>query len=516
VIVARENRWRGARRRRDDMDIASLASAYKVILPEAVLIGTACVMFLAGPFLVSPSGQTAEGSRHKWGFLSLIAMGLSCYLMAGSEVNEVGSGPFLSDGLSFAVRFISLVLGAVLVLVAWNQVEDGIAAECHACLLCIAAGVNITAVSNDLITLFLGLELVSIPTYVLLYLPRRSQASQEATIKYFLLSVFSSAMLLYGFALAYGATGTTALPAVQRALGSASAAGSPLLVLAAPFIIAGLGFRITAVPFHFYAPDVFQGSPTFMAALLSFIPKVVGFTALWRFTFLPGLSAIAPGSWNAFWQMALAAFAVLTMFVGNLMALRQTHLHRLLAYSSVAQAGYMLTGLLAGAGLGGATPGGAALVFYLIAYGAMTIGAFAVLLAASRSGDSIKTVDELSGLASSSPFAAFLLSFFLLSLTGLPPTAGFLGKFNLFLALWSSRSTTAYWLSIFMVINAAIAAWYYLRLIGVMYLQPASQTGSARKDQLPAWVAGSLCAVATLALFMAPQAVWDAALGAVR
>ena len=198
------------------------------------------------------------------------------------------------------------------------------------------------------------------------------------------------------------------------------------------------------------------------------------------------------------------------------MALRQTNLHRLLAYSSVAQAGYMMCGLLAGNGIGGATPGSAALLFYLIAYGAMTIGAFAILLAAARSGDSIRTVDELSGLASSSPFAAFLLAFFLLSLTGLPPTAGFLGKFNLFLALWSNATTTGYWLSIFMVINAAIAAWYYLRLIGVMYLQPAAQGHLPPRENLPAWVAGSLCAVATLGLFLAPQFVWDAALAAVR
>ncbi|HVJ67655.1 MAG TPA: NADH-quinone oxidoreductase subunit N [Caulifigura sp.] len=498
------------------MDIASLQSAFKSILPEAVLIGTACLMFLVGPFLVPASGKAAEGSRHKWGFLSLFAIAFACSYLGEIQSAEFAHSPFLVDGLAWTVRVISLVLGAILLLVAWNQVEDGVAAECHACLLAIIAGVNITAAANDLITLFLGLELVSIPTYVLLYLPRRSQASQEATLKYFLLSIFSSAMLLYGFALAYGATGTTALPSIQRALESATPASSPMLLLAVPFVIAGLGFRITAVPFHFYAPDVFQGSPTFMAALLSFIPKVVGFTALWRLTFLPGLAVAMPGSWSSFWQMTLAAFAVLTMFVGNLMALRQTHLHRLLAYSSVAQAGYMMCALLAGTGVGGATPGGAALLFYLIAYGAMTIGAFAILLAAARTGDSIKTVDELNGLASSSPLAAFLLAFFLLSLTGLPPTAGFLGKFNLFVALWSNGTTTSYWLSIFMVINAAIAAWYYLRLIGVMYLQPAAVTNLPPRKNLAAWVAGSLCAVATLGLFLAPQGVWDAALGAVR
>jgi NADH-quinone oxidoreductase subunit N len=500
------------------MDIESLQSAFKLILPEAVLIGTACVMFLAAPFLTPTAGKAPEGSRHKWGFLALFAIAFACYLMASAQIEESGTGPFLIDGLAWTVRGVSLLLGAILILVAWNQVDDHVAAECHACLLAIIAGVNITAASNDLITLFLGLELVSIPTYVLLYLPKRTPASQEATLKYFLLSIFSSGMLLYGFALAYGATGSTSMLTVQRALGNATATSQPLLLLAVPFIIAGLGFRITAVPFHFYAPDVFQGSPTFMAALLSFIPKVVGFTALWRLTFLPGSppASFEAGSWSTFWEMALASFAVLTMFVGNLMALRQTNLHRLLAYSSVAQAGYMMAGLLAGPGIGGATPGSAALLFYLIAYGSMTIGAFAILLAAARNGDSIKTVDELSGLASSSPFAAFLLAFFLLSLTGLPPTAGFLGKFNLFMALWTNATTMGFWLSIFMVINAAIAAWYYLRLIAVMYLQPATPGTAPPRSNLPAWVAGSLCAVATLGLFLAPQAVWDAALAAVR
>ncbi len=443
------------------MDIASLQTAFQLILPEAILIGTACVLFVAAPFLTPTSGKVAEGSRHKWGFLAILALLFASSYAARAEVVEIGNGPFLIDGLAFIVRLTALLLGGLLLLVAWNQVDDSVAAECHACLLCVIAGVSLTAASNDLIGLFLGLELVSIPTYVLLYLPRRSAPSQEATIKYFLLSVFSSGMLLYGLALAYGATGTTAMPAIQRALSTATTTSAPLLLLAVPFLIAGLGFRVTAVPFHFYAPDVFQGSPTFMAALLSFVPKVVGFTALWRLTFLPGVTNFPEGSWAGFWQSALAVFAVLTMFVGNLMALRQNNLHRLLAYSSVAQAGYMMAALLAGSGIGGATPGGAALLFYLIAYGAMTIGAFAILLAASRKGESIKTVDELNGLASTSPLAAFLLAFFLLSLTGLPPTAGFLGKFNLFLALWSHGTATAFWLSVFMAVNAAIAAWYY-------------------------------------------------------
>jgi NADH-quinone oxidoreductase subunit N len=421
----------------------------------------------------------------------------------------------VNDGLAWVIRAISLSLGAVLVLIAWNQIDDDVAPECHACLLAIIAGVNLTAAANDAISLFLALELVSIPTYVLLYLPRRSAASQEATIKYFLLSIFSSALFLYGLAMMYGATGLTSLPTLRSAIAAASVESSPLLLLAVPFVVAGLGFRITAVPFHFYAPDVFQGSPAFMAALMSFVPKVVGFTALWRLTALADSAAAgSDGGVSTYAASLLAVLAVLTMFLGNLMALRQTNLHRLLAYSSVAQAGYMIVGLLAGSGVS-PVPGGAALLFYLVAYGAMTIGAFAVLLAASRNGESIKTIDELSGLASSRPIAALLLALFLFSLAGLPPTAGFLGKFNLFLATWSNGTSGGQWLAGIMALNAAIAAWYYLRMIAVMYLQPAGESESRGSGGAPAWIACAACAVATIGLFLVPQSVWTAALKAV-
>lgn len=499
------------------MTVESLRNAIELIVPECILIGTVCVMFLAGPFLTTESGRASSGARHQWGILSLLAIGFASWQWLNVTPVATSDGPFLSDGLAWTVRGMSFFLGAVLVLVAWNQLEDGVAAECHACLLSILAGVNITALANDVIPLFLGLELVSIPTYVLLYLPRRSAGTQEATLKYFLLSIFSSALLLYGLALGYGATGTTSLTGLQHAISGADAKSSPLLLLAVPFLAAGLGFRITAVPFHFYAPDVFQGVPAFMAALLSFIPKVVGFTALWRLLAIVGTdsvgSATSIGTYSA---SLLAALAVVTMFVGNLMALRQTNLHRLLAYSSVAHAGYMMVGLLAGAG-SSPVPGGAALLFYLVAYGAMTIGAFAVLLAASRTGDSLKSVDDLSGLGTSQPLAALLLAVFLFSLTGLPPTAGFLGKFNLFLAAWSNGASGGRWLAIIMAVNAAIAAWYYLRLIAVMFLQePKTATAGGGQASIPAWIATVICAAATLGLFIAPQALWSAALIAGR
>jgi NADH-quinone oxidoreductase subunit N len=497
------------------MSTESLRTAVEFILPECILIGTVCVMFLTGPFLSTESGKANPGNRHKWGALALVAIAAAAWQWWHMAVRDSGAGPFISDGLTFNIRGITFAIGAVLVLIAWNQVEDGMAAECHACLLSILAGVNLTAAANDVVSLFLGLELVSIPTYVLLYLPRRTPASQEATLKYFLLSIFSSSLLLYGLAMTYGATGSTELTAVRKAIAYGQDASAPLLLLGVPFIAAGLGFRITAVPFHFYAPDVFQGVPAFMAALLSFIPKVVGFTALWRlFGLTSGGAAATTGNVSTFAASMLAVLAVLTMFVGNLMALRQTNLHRLLAFSSVAQAGYMLVALLAGGG--SAVPGGAALLFYLMAYGAMTVGAFAALYAASTTGDSLKTVDDLSGLSKTRPAAALVLALFLFSLAGLPPTAGFLGKFNLFLAAWSGGAVGGKWLAAIMALNAAIAAWYYLRLIAVMYLQPATGIAPVGRTSGTAWLATAVCAIGTIGMFLVPQAMWSAALTAVR
>jgi NADH-quinone oxidoreductase subunit N len=397
----------------------------------------------------------------------------------------------------------------VLLLVNWNQIDDARAAEFHACLLLIVAGVNLIAAANDLVGLFLALELVSIPTYLFLYLPRRDAASQEATIKYFLLSVFSSALVLYGFSFLYGVTGTTNLAGIYAALGNQNSGEMPaVLLLALVAVIAGLAFRVTAVPFHFYAPDVFQGAPTTGAAMLSFVPKLAGFVALMRILALPPLAETLAPAWTLaehsrpmLWLLAIA-----TMFVGNVLALVQTNIKRMLAYSSVAHAGYMLVGLFV-KDAPGAVSGTEALLFYLAVYGAMTIGVFAVLVAFSRPERPLETLDDVAGLSRTNPAAALLMTVFLFSLTGLPPTAGFLGKLNLFLAAWSEGSTSARWLAAVLAVNAAIGGWYYLRMIAAMYLQ-APVRAEARRVEVPAFLAVVLCAGVTVGLFVAPQWLW--------
>lgn len=494
--------------------IEQIHQAAMLVLPEVVLVVTMACMFLTGPFLVSDAGQAAPGLRHRWGGLSLVALGTAWLIWFGTEPESVVGGPFLADELVWYTRGLSLTLGAVLTLVLWNQIDDGHAAEAHACLLTIIAGTNLVAAANDLVGMFLALEMISIPTYVLLYLPRRDRATREATIKYFLLSVFSSALVLYGMSWLFGAAGTTNLSGIAAALTDSTRQDTGILRLALALLVAGLCFRITAVPFHFYAPDVFQGITSSNAALLSFVPKVAGFVALLRLIPLTGatesLTAWVPDDAA---RNLLALLALLTMFVGNLMALRQSHLYRLMAYSSVAHAGYMLVGLAVGnVGLIGGTT---AVLFYLAVYGLMTLGVFALLSGAGGTERPLQTDSDLRGLSQLHPTAALLLAICLFSLTGLPPTAGFLGKLNLFLAAWAEGGLIGRGLAAVLALNAAIAAWYYLRLIALMYLEPvdAAEAEAHPLDWI-SWLAGAVCSVATLILFVTPQWLWDAALRA--
>lgn len=491
-----------------DATIENLNRAAELIVPEIVLLATVCVMFLVGPLLVSPSGQAESGLRHRWAGLALAALGAAWLIWFNHAPLTEAGGPFNADALAWFARGLSLTLGCVLVLLLWNQIDDAHAAEAHACLLSIIAGANLVAAANDLVGLFLALELVSIPTYVLLFIVRRDRVTREATIKYFLLSVFSSSLVLYGMAWLYGATGTTNLTGIAVALSQSNAGDNVIRHLALVLLVAGLAFRITAVPFHFYAPDVFQGSPASNAAMLSFIPKVVGFVALVRLLPLTG-ATITAQLWlpDESARLLLSILAVATMFVGNLMALRQKNLFRLLAYSSIAHAGYMLVGLAVGNV--GAVGGTSAVLFYLASYGLMTIGVFALLRGASSEEHPLETIDDVRGLSATHPTTALLLAVSLLSLTGLPPTAGFLGKLNLFLAAWGETTSVGHWLAGLLALNAAIAAFYYLRVIALMYLEPAA-IRQPRPIDVAAWLGGLACTVGTLLLFFQPQWLWDA------
>jgi NADH-quinone oxidoreductase subunit N len=506
--------------------VAAIAHSFNLIWPEAILILAACVLFLGGTF---------RSNRNLWGTAALVslAIALIALFLQGpiTSINraDLYAGPLVLDRLAFYIKVLALASGGVLVLFSWNQVADAWAAEFHACLLIIISGLGFTAMANELVVLFLALELISIPTYVMLYLARSDRLAQEAAMKYFLLSVFSSALLLFGFSYLYGLAGTTNLAALTAALAEASSAALPgLALVAVVMVVAGLGFRITAVPFHFYAPDVYQGTTTGLAALLALVPKVAGFVALLRLLGFVQLESLLPAAaptiankgpvLGSHLPTLLWILAAVTMTLGNILALLQDNLKRLLAYSSVAHAGYMLIGLAAAA-VGrdqtstAATAGIDAVLFYLVAYGAMTVGAFAVIGSLHTPQNPVETVDDLSGLSRTHPRTALLMALFLFSLIGIPLTAGFVGKWLIFWSALGVQNGSAApvdqerlfrILALIAALNAAIGGWYYLRITAVMYLREPARRLSASLSR-PGLAAAVFCAAVTLFLGVYPN-----------
>src|SRR5262245_1499718 len=500
----------------------ALADIFQHVIPEIVLIGAACAIFLGG---------TVRSGRNMWAGAALAALlgaGIALVIVAYTP-RPVGDAtraatfatPIVIDPLALLIKIVALAAGVVFVLFAWGELGKRHAADFYACLLIIIAGLSLTASANDLITLFLALELISIPTYILLYLPKHDPAAQEAAMKYFLLSVFSSALLLFGFSYLYGITGTTNIPAILHTLNASPARDLPALApVALILVLAGLGFRVTAAPFHFYAPDVYQGAPTVGAALLAFVPKAAGFVALLRVLGFILPAGVAPR--DGYLGEALSDqapillwfLAAITMFVGNILALLQDNIKRLLAYSSIAHAGYMLIGLAVAPflhGRGNEPDGVVAVLFYLVAYGAMTIGAFGVVSYLSSKERPVESVDDLAGLSRTHPGIALLMVLFLFSLIGIPLTAGFNGKFLVLfgaLAVPSPDYAVLFRvLALLGVLNAGIASWYYLRIIAVMYLRNALRPLPAQR----CWAGLTtlwLCALATVGLSLPPAADW--------
>jgi NADH-quinone oxidoreductase subunit N len=495
----------------------NLLGLARTLLPEFILLGAATLLILWAAFAstVSAEGRASIRSKSAWaGALALIAAAVA-YFGFPAEVNlDPARSAFLNDTLAQALRPASLAIGLVLLIFMAQQLHPRYAAEQVACLLFSVAGASLVASANDSIALFVSLELVSIPTYILLYLARDDSAALEATAKYFLLSIFSSAFVLYGLSIFMGSAGSTNFYWLRQSLSTPTGMVSVgMLQIAVAMTIAGLGFRITAVPFHFYAPDVFQGTSTSMAGLLAVLPKIVGFAALLRLVWSVLLTQDVD---QAFASLAipapelLAVLAVVTMTVGNMLALLQNDLRRLLAYSSVAHAGYMLVGLAVLPGASADFNGAQAVLFYLLIYSTMTLGVFGTIMLLKKNSKPIEKVNDVDGIATTSPGLAFVLAIFLFSLTGLPPTGGFWGKFNLFLAAWSTGTTTMRFLALGLAINAAIAGWYYLRLVRRAYLHPQTEAVTADTgNSLALTAAVGLCAGVILGLFFFPNPLWQ-------
>lgn len=485
--------------------------------PELILVGSACALFFLAAF---------RSNRLLSGLLALAAIG------AATAVNFLVPEPQFSasdryiaaidpTGVAMFIRWLTLAAGAIYVLLGLSDSSRETAPEYFGCLLVVLGGLSLVARANDLLSVFLALEMISIPTYVLLYLPTKSKAGQEAALKYFLLSLFSSAVLLFGFSYLYGLTGTINLPLITETLSNASRSGnlSPLALVGIVLVVAGLGFRLAAVPFHFYAPDVYEGASNGVVAQLAFIPKVAGLVALARIFGL--LTPEAPfDSTRTLIPFTLWFIAAITMTFGNLLALIQDNLKRLFAYSGIAHAGYMLIGFLvamaAPDAVGTGTQSGFdSVLVYLVAYGLMTVGVFAVLGYLTHSGRSIETVDDLAGLGRTNPVAAVLMSVFLLSLIGMPLTAGFNGKLLVFFGAFETPTNTPMKdfyriLTLIAAINSAIAAVYYLKTLGVMFLRTPLQPAAPAKGYA-ALLAALLCAAGTLGFGIYPKPLVDAA-----
>jgi NADH-quinone oxidoreductase subunit N len=495
---------------------------FRLAAPEIALIGTACVVFLFGAML---------NRRWLWFVVSLLGVILAM-LLAGLIKTQmpplVTAASLIPDAAANFVRWVALISAAVLLFVSWAEVDRTNAAEYYGCLLVAVAGVSLVGRANDLITLFLALELISIPTYILLYLPARTKLNQEAAAKYFLLSVMSSGVMLFGFSYLYGLTGSTNLVVIADAITKAhtetpNTPPNPMALLAAVLVIAAMGFRITAVPFHFYAPDVYEGGPAGVVAQLAFFPKVAGFLALARvFGLLGADPRHLPFDAGTQIPLLLWILAILTMTLGNVLALLQDNVRRMLAYSSVAHGGYMLMGIVVASSFAGtdakSAPGVGgidAVLVYLVAYGMMTIGAFAVILFLSTPERPVESIDDLAGLGRSNPISAGAMVIFLFSLIGLPLTVGFAGKLMLFVGAFTAPDAGVMEnlyrvMAVFAAVNAAIGAYYYLRVVGVMFLRSPIRPATHSRA-IPTFLAAVALAGATLFFGIYPEPIAKAA-----
>jgi NADH-quinone oxidoreductase subunit N len=466
-------------------------SDFYYILPELVLTGGALLVLLADVLL--PRGSNTALCSITVGVLAATLISLAPF--AGVRV-EVAAGLLAVDqfALFFKVLFIIAAVLTVLMSLRYLEVEGASPGEYYFLILCSTLGMMIMASGIDLITSFIGLETMAVSFYILVGFIKPNQRSNEAAVKYFLLGAFSLGILLYGMSLLYGLSGTTALRAMATVF--AGQARDPLLVLGVILVVAGMGFKIAAVPFHMWAPDVYEGAPTPVTAFLSVGSKAAAFAMLLRI-FLEGVPSA-----NADWRLLFEALAIVTMTVGNLAALTQSNLKRMLAYSSIAHAGYLLIGVVAG------TPRGvSAMLIYLLVYSFMQLGAFSVIVMMRRRdivGDELK---DFSGLHVRHPFAAFAMLLFMLSLGGIPPTAGFMGKLWLFGAAIDAGYV---WLAVIGVLNSAVSLYYYVRVVVFMYFK--EETIGSEPTLSPA-LAFTLAAavVATLALGLYPQQLFEAA-----
>ena len=427
------------------------AKDYLLVAPELILLLAGLVVMMAEPLL--PPGRS-RGGLGLFSFIAVISALAASFYQASLGVNQTGFFNMLRvDSFSIFFHILILAISALVILssIKYLEAQDIHSGEYYALILMGTVGMVLMTSSVELVLIFVALEISSISSYVLAGFRRKVAISTESSLKYFLLGSFATAFFLYGVALMFGSTGSTNVDEISRQITS----GQPvaLVFLAVALMFVGIGFKVAAAPFHVWTPDVYEGSPIPVVALLSTGPKVAAFGVLLRVLF----GASTPG-W--FWLVWISA--ALSMTIGNFGALRQTNVKRMLAYSSIAHAGYLLVAIAASG-----TAGISAVIFYSASYASMNLGAFTVIAHFAGADERYVAIEDYAGLARTAPGMAATLTIFLLSLIGIPATAGFFAKFYVFSA---SMHAHLVWLTLIGVVNSAVASYYYLRLVVVMYM----------------------------------------------
>lgn len=474
---------------------------YHALAPEVLLAGAICVVIIADLFL--------EESK-KYLLATIAGIGLLVPLIpvftlavdSGPERSMFG-GAYVVDDFSLVLKALFLLASYVVVLTSYQYVEDGDywEGEYYALLLTSTLGMVMISSSRDLISLFVALELLSIPSYMLAAWRKRDAKSNEAGVKYFLLGVFSSAIMLYGMSLIYGEVGATTFGEVAAFFRSGEVSSSA--ALAVIFVLVGFAFKISAVPFHTWAPDAYEGAPTPITAFFSVSTKAAGFVALVVLVY------VAFPFGGDIWQPFLGVLAGLTMTVANVVALRQTNIVRMLAYSSISQGGFMLMPLAVAATSGTSNQPVTAVVTYLLVYAVTNLGAFAVVIAVARRTRSGE-ISSYGGLLSHSPGLAVLMTFFMASLAGVPPLAGWVGKLAAFKAVLSAGTSWANLLALVAAVNAVISFGYYGNVLKEMWMKPVPDDVMTGRMKTPSSlnVALGICAVGTVLFGVLPGIVF--------
>ena len=444
-----------------------------IILPELIVAFAGVVVMVYDSYF--PKQRTVSGAI---AIAGLVVSGIVLGTMwGGDQPATAWNGMIAHDNLRLSFSFVFLFVSAMTVLIStvWVERENVPVGEYHALLLFATFGMMMMSAGNDLVIIFLGLETLSIATYVMAGLRKGDLKSNESAMKYFILGSFASAFLLYGMALIYGATGSTSLTQIAEKVADPNFPA--LMLVGGAMMIVGFGFKIAMAPFHVWAPDVYEGAPTPVTGFMATGPKAAAFASFLRI-FVLGLPLVAGVQSSVYlhqsWTSALAVMAIATILVGNVAAILQTNVKRMLAYSSIAHAGYALVGFI-GAGMAKNVQDRdaaiASVAFYMLTYAVTNLGAFAIVTLVAQKNDRRADFEDYNGIGFKSPVLSFSLSLFMLSLLGLPLTAGFMGKVLVFRPALEAGNTLVTGLVVVAVIGTAISAYYYLRLIVVMFFR---------------------------------------------